>query len=435
VTLGGRRVPFPERARFCIAWRDGCIPNNDFGRPLPFPIRLAVGADIAVSPKVASRQAREVRLAPRGLRCSTGTDGQMKIAVLPGDGIGQEVTRESVKALRAVLGDATAYELSEAPIGGAGLDAGGDALPAATLELARRSDAILLGGTGVPEDERRPPSEGAGAGLLRLRKALGLFANYRPVYMFPELIEASTLKASVVKDVDIMILRELNGDLYFGEPRGFETDAAGQRSGFNTMRYSESEIERIAHAAFKAAAQRRGRVCSVDKANVLETMALWREVVTRVGTDYPSIELSHLYVDAAVMRLMRTPRDFDVIVTGNVFGDILSDAAAMLTGSIGMLPSASLGYDRKGLYEPVHGTAPDIAGQDIANPLGSILSTAMMLRHSFNLEEPAVRIETAVRSALGAGYRTVDIFQPGSRKVGTQEMGDAVVAAIHAANL
>ncbi|MGD1039093.1 MAG: 3-isopropylmalate dehydrogenase [Roseiarcus sp.] len=354
----------------------------------------------------------------------------MKIAVLPGDGIGKEVTREAVKALRAVLGKSVAYELSEADIGGAGLDSVGDALPPATLELARKSDAILLGGTGVPEDEKRPPSEGAGGGLLRLRKALQLFANFRPIFMFPELVDASTLKASVVKDVDLVIIRELTGDLYFGQPRGIEIDASGERVGFNTMRYSESEIERIAHCAFRTARRRRKRVCSVDKSNVLETMVLWREVMIKVGASYPDVALSHLYVDAAVMALMRNPKDLDVIVTGNVFGDILSDAAAMLTGSIGMLPSASLGSDKRGLYEPVHGTAPDIAGKDIANPLASILSVAMMLRCSFDLEEPAGRIEQAVRSVLRAGYRTADIFQSGTRKVGTTEMGDAVVAAI-----
>ena len=356
----------------------------------------------------------------------------MKIAVLPGDGIGREVTAEAVKALRAVLGNSVAYALQEAPIGGEGLATAGDALPAATLRLARESDAILLGGTGVPEDETRPPGEGAGAGLLRLRKALTLFANFRPVLMFPELTQASTLKPEVVADVDCVILRELNGDLYFGQPRGFEIDAHGERSAFNTMRYSESEIERIARVGFEAARRRRKRLCSVDKANVLETMALWREVVTRVAADYPDVQLSHLYVDAAVMQFIRAPRQFDVIVTGNVFGDILSDAAAMLTGSIGMLPSASLGYDRKGLYEPVHGTAPDIAGRDIANPLAAILSMAMMLRHSFDLEEQARRVEDAVRSVLRAGLRTADIHQPGCRPVGTREMGDAVVEAIRA---
>ena len=356
----------------------------------------------------------------------------MKIAVLPGDGIGKEVTAEAVKALRAVLGNAVPYELQEAAIGGDALASEGDALPPATLDLARKADAILLGGTGVPEDEKRPPGQSAGGGLLRLRKALALYANFRPVFMFPELVEASSLKPSVVTGVDCVILRELNGDLYFGEPRGIETGADGERTGVNTMRYAESEIERIARAGFDAARRRRRRLCSVDKANVLETMVLWREVVTRVGAGYPDVQLSHLYVDAAVMQLIREPRQFDVIVTGNVFGDILSDAAAMLTGSIGMLPSASLGAGRKGLYEPVHGTAPDIAGRNIANPLAAILSMAMMLRHSFDLEAQAARVEEAVRAVLRDGLRTADIHQPGSRKVGTREMGDAVAEAVRA---
>jgi 3-isopropylmalate dehydrogenase len=349
---------------------------------------------------------------------------------MPGDGIGKEVTSEAVKVLRAVAGNEPGLELQEALIGGVALDAVGNALPPETLKIAREADAILLGGTGVPEDEHRPPSEGAGNGLLRLRKALSLYANFRPVILYPELLDASTLKAEIVEGVDLLILRELNGDLYFGEPRGIEKDATGVRHGINTMRYSEGEIERIAHAGFRAARARRGKLCSVDKSNVLETMMLWREVVIRVGEEYPDVELSHLYVDAASMALIRNPRQFDVIVTGNVFGDILSDAAAMLAGSIGMLPSASLGENNKGLYEPVHGTAPDIAGKDLANPLAAILSAAMMFRHSFNLEGHAVRIEQAVRSVLAQGYRTADIHQPGCRKVGTREMGDAVVAAL-----
>ncbi|HVB68255.1 MAG TPA: 3-isopropylmalate dehydrogenase [Acetobacteraceae bacterium] len=355
----------------------------------------------------------------------------MKIAILPGDGIGKEVTAEAVKALKAVLGNAQPYEMQEAPIGGAGYEAAGDPLPPATLELARKSDAILLGGAGVPEDEHRPPSAGAGIGLLRLRKALGLFANFRPVFMFPELVGASTLKPEVVEGLDLLILRELNGDLYFGEPRGVTTEPSGERVGINTMRYTATEVERIAHVAFRAASGRRGKLCSVDKANVLETMQLWREVMVEVGRGYPDVELSHLYVDAASMALVRNPRQFDVMVAGNVFGDILSDAAAMLTGSIGMLPSASLGADRKGLYEPVHGTAPDIAGKDIANPLAAILSAAMLLRHSFEREADAARMEQAVRSVLQAGYRTADIMQPGMRAVGTAEMGDLVTEAIH----
>lgn len=355
----------------------------------------------------------------------------IKIAVLPGDGIGKEVTAEAVKALKAVLGRAESYEMQEAPIGGAGYEAAGDPLPAATLELARKADAILLGGTGVPEDEHRPPGAGAGVGLLRLRKALGLFANFRPILMFPELVGASTLRPEVVEGLNLVILRELNGDLYFGEPRGVSRGPSGERVGVNTMRYAASEVERIAHVAFQAARGRRRKLCSVDKANVLETMQLWREVVIEVGRSYPEVELTHLYVDAASMALVRNPRQFDVIVTGNVFGDILSDAAAMLTGSIGMLPSASIGLDRKGLYEPVHGTAPDIAGMDVANPLGAILSAAMLLRHSLAREPDATRIERAVRAVLAAGYRTADIMQPGMRRVGTIEMGNLVVDAIH----
>jgi len=354
----------------------------------------------------------------------------LKIAVLPGDGIGKEVTAEAVKALRAVVGNEFSLDLQEGVIGGEGLDTVGDALPPQTLALAREVDAILLGGTGVPEDEKRPPSEGAGYGLLKLRKALSLYANFRPVKLFPELLDASTLKPEVVGGVDMVILRELNGDLYFGQPRGIEKDADGKRVGINTMRYTEAEIERIAHAGFKAAQLRRKKLCSVDKANVLETMALWREVVIDVSKHYPDVELSHLYIDAASMVLIRNPKQFDVIVTGNVFGDILSDAAAMLAGSIGMLPSASLGEGNMGLYEPVHGTAPDIAGKNLANPLAAILSAAMMLRYSFGLDQHAVRIEDAVGSVLRDGYRTPDIDQPGSRRVGTREMGDAVVEAI-----
>lgn len=353
----------------------------------------------------------------------------MKIAVLPGDGIGKEVTRQAVKCLHAVLGDKP-VQLTEAPIGGAGYEAAGDPLPPATLELARQSDAILLGGAGVLEDESRPPEKAAGRGLLRLRKELGLFANFRPAFLFPELAGASTLKPEIVDGLDIIILRELNGDVYYGQPRGFETSASGERSGFNTMRYSESEVERIGRVAFETARQRHGKVCSVDKANVLETSALWREVMVRLGPEYPDVELSHLYVDAAAMALMRNPKQFDVIVTGNIFGDILSDAAAMLTGSIGMLPSASMGTGRKGLFEPVHGTAPDIAGKDVANPLASILSMAMMLRQSFDLRDQSERVEKAVRNVLQAGYRTADIFETGMKRVGTEEMGDLVASAI-----
>lgn len=354
----------------------------------------------------------------------------MKIAVMPGDGIGKEVTAQAVKVLKAVIGGRMPLELVEAPIGAAGIEAAGDPLPEATLQIAKKADAILFGAAGMPGDENIPYAMRPGASLLRLRKELGLFANFRPAFLFPELIGASTLKPEVVEGLDLMILRELTGDIYFGEPRGIRTLSTGEREGFNTMRYSESEIERIAHVAFRTARGRRGKVCSVDKANVLETMQLWREVVTRVGRDYPDIELTHVFVDAAAMMLMRAPKQFDVIVTGNIFGDILSDAAAMLTGSIGMLPSASLALDSKGLYEPVHGTAPDIAGKNLANPIASILSMGMMLRYSFNQPENADRVERAVRAVLADGYRTGDIFQPGSKRVGTSEMGDAVVAAL-----
>jgi len=355
----------------------------------------------------------------------------MMIAVLPGDGIGKEVTAQAVKVLQAVLLKSHAYEIREAPIGSAASEATGDRLPQSTMDLACAADAVLFGAIGVQENKQRVPGQrpSGGGGLLRLRKELNLFANFRPAYMFPELISASTLKAEVVEGLDLMIIRELNGDVYYGQPRGIEANPAGERTGFNTMRYSESEVKRIGHAAFKTARQRRKKLCSVDKANVLETSVLWREVMSQLQGEYPDVELSHLYVDTAAMELMRDPKQFDVIVTGNLFGDILSDEAAMLTGSIGMLPSASLGEGRKGLYEPVHGTAPDIAGKNLANPIASILSAAMMLRHSFDLEERAVRIEEAVRSVLRQGFRTADIFQPGAKRVSTEEMGDAIVEA------
>ena len=350
---------------------------------------------------------------------------RIRIAVLPGDGIGREVTAQGVKILKAVLGGGHSLQLHEAPIGGAGFEACGDSLPAATLELARGCDAILHGASGVAEDEKRLPQQAAGFALLRLRKALGLFANLRPAFMLPELIGSSTLKREVVEGLDLLILRELNGDVYYGEPRGIDAS-----SGFNTMRYTESEVERIGHVAFQLARKRRKKVCSVDKANVLETSALWRQVMMRVSREYPDVELSHMLVDAAAMMLVRNPKQFDVMVTGNIFGDILSDEAGMLTGSIGMLPSASLGEGKKGLYEPVHGSAPDIAGKNLANPLASILSVAMMLRYSFDLEEHALRIERAVRDVLRQGCRTADIVEPGARLVGTEEMGQAVAAAV-----
>jgi 3-isopropylmalate dehydrogenase len=354
----------------------------------------------------------------------------MKIAVLPGDGVGKEVTQQAVKVLKAVVGKSAALELTEAPIGQAGVDAAGDPLPLKTLELCRKAEAILFGAAGVPGDEKIEFDMRPGASLLRLRKDLDLFANFRPVFMFKELIGASTLKPEIVEGLDLVILRELTGDVYFGEPRGIRTLPNGEREGFNTMRYSESEVERIARVAFETAMGRRRKVCSVEKANVLETSQVWRDVVVRVAKDYPQVELSHLFVDAASMMLMRAPKQFDVMVTGNIFGDILSDCAAMLTGSIGMLPSASLAGDKKGLYEPVHGSAPDIAGKDIANPFAAILSMAMMLRYSFDLPALADKVEKAAARVLADGYRTADIFQPGTRKVGTEEMGDAVVAAL-----
>ena len=357
----------------------------------------------------------------------------MKITVMPGDGIGPEVTAQAVKVLQAVVGGGQAMELAYAAIGAAGIEAAGDPLPLATREIARKADAILFGAAGMPGDEAIPFMMRPGASLLRLRKELGLFANFRPAFLFPELIGASTLRPEVIDGLDLLILRELTGDVYFGEPRGTGVNAAGEREAFNTMRYSEPEVERIAHVAFRTARTRNRKLCSVDKANVLEVMQLWREVVTRVGIEYPDVELTHLFVDAAAMQLMRAPKQFDVIVTGNIFGDILSDAAAMLTGSIGMLPSASMAAGSFGLFEPVHGTAPDIAGKNLANPLAAILSMAMMLRFSFDQAANAERVENAVRRVLADGLRTGDIFQPGCTRVGTEEMGAAVVAALRKA--
>ena len=351
----------------------------------------------------------------------------MKIAVLPGDGIGVEVTAQAVRVLKAVH---PKIAMTEAPIGAAGLKAAGVPLPPATLELVKKSDAVLFGAVGGPGDESGPRHLRPGLGLLTLRKQMQLFANFRPAFMFPELVASSSLKPELVEGLDLLVLRENTGDIYFGEPRGITTNAAGVREGVNTMRYSEPEIERIAHVAFRTARERRRKVCSVDKANVLETMQLWRETVAKVGKGYPDVELTHLFVDAAAMQLFRLPRQFDVIVTGNMFGDILSDAAAMLTGSIGMLPSASLGETSFGLYEPVHGSAPDIAGKDLANPLAAILSAAMLLRYTFKDREGAARIESAVRTVLAQGCRTADMAQAGAKRVGCREMGDAVVAGL-----
>jgi 3-isopropylmalate dehydrogenase len=351
----------------------------------------------------------------------------MKICVLPGDGIGPEITAQAVRVLQALD---LKFELAEAPVGGAGYRALGHPLPESTLALARASDAILFGAVGDFSLDSLPRELRPEQAILGLRKALNLFANFRPAIVYPELVQASSLKAEVVAGLDILIIRELTGDIYFGQPRGIRQLDNGEREGFDTMRYSESEIRRVAHVGFQAARKRSGRLCSVDKANVLDTMQLWREVVSEVAKQYPDVELSHMYVDNAAMQLLKNPRQFDVIVTGNMFGDILSDEASMLTGSIGMLPSASLNDEKFGLYEPIHGSAPDIAGQDIANPLATILSVAMMLRYSFDHGDDADRIEQAVKKVLAQGIRTGDIYEPGMKKVGTAGMGDAVLAAL-----
>jgi 3-isopropylmalate dehydrogenase len=354
----------------------------------------------------------------------------MKIAVLPGDGIGPEIMREAVRVLDALKSDGLKIETELAPVGGAGYDAAQDPLPAATLNLAQQADAVLFGAVGGPKYDTLERPMRPEQGLLRLRKGLGLFANLRPAVLYPELAGASTLRPDVVAGLDIMILRELTGDIYFGQPRGRRSNAAGEREGFDTMLYAESEIVRIARVGFEIARKRNRRLCSVDKANVLDTSILWREVVTEVGRHYADVELTHMYVDNAAMQLVRAPRQFDVIVTGNMFGDILSDEASMLTGSIGMLPSASLDANNKGLYEPIHGSAPDIAGKDLANPLGTILSTALLLRYTFNQEQAASRIENAVRHVVRDGLRTGDIYQDGCTKVGTRQMGEAVLTAL-----
>src|SRR5438270_8988271 len=350
----------------------------------------------------------------------------MRIAVLPGDGIGPEIMAQAVKVLRRL---ALPVEMQEARVGGAGYAAAGDPLPAKTLALAKEADAVLFGAVGDPRYETLERAKRPEQAILGLRKTLGLFANLRPARGHAELAAASALKPAVVAGLDLLIVRELTGDIYFGEPKGIR-QTAGEREGFDTMRYRESEIRRIARVAFDAARKRAKRLCSVDKANVLETSQLWRETVSAEAAKYPDIELSHMYVDNCAMQLVRNPKQFDVIVTGNLFGDILSDEASMLTGSIGMLPSASLDETGKGLYEPIHGSAPDIAGKNLANPLAAILSAAMMLRYGFDQDRVAARVEVAVKKVLAQGYRTADIFQQGTRKVGTREMGDAVVAAL-----
>ncbi len=354
----------------------------------------------------------------------------MKIALLPGDGIGPEIVREAVRVLDRLRHDGLPIETETAPIGGAGHDAAGHPLPKATLDLAQAADAVLLGAVGGPKYDTLPRELRPEQGILGIRKAMGLFANLRPAILYPELAAASTLKPEVVAGLDLMILRELTGDIYFGQPRGRRRNAAGHEEGFDTMLYSAPEIERIARVGFETARRRSHKLCSVDKANVLDTSILWREVVTRVGRDFPDVALSHMYVDNAAMQLVRAPKQFDVIVTGNIFGDILSDEASMLAGSIGMLPSASLDANRKGLYEPIHGSAPDIAGQDKANPLATILSLGMMFRYTFARADVADRIEAAVRRVLAQGHRTGDIAMPGERSIGTRAMGDAVAAAL-----
>ncbi|OHC62180.1 MAG: 3-isopropylmalate dehydrogenase [Rhodocyclales bacterium GWA2_65_20] len=350
----------------------------------------------------------------------------MKICVLPGDGIGPEIMAEAVRVLKAL---GLAFEMEEALLGGCAVDATGDPYPEATQKLAQAADAVLLGAVGGPKWDNNPREQRPERGLLGIRKQLGLFANLRPAILYPELANASTLKPEVVAGLDILIVRELTGDIYFGQPRGIEV-RNGERFGFNTMHYTESEIRRILRVAFEAARKRSRKVCSVDKMNVLECTQLWRDVAIETGREYPDVELSHMLVDNAAMQLVKNPRQFDVMVTGNLFGDILSDEASMLTGSIGMLPSASLDANNKGLYEPCHGSAPDIAGKGVANPLATILSVAMMLRYTFANDAAARRIEDAVKKVLAQGLRTGDIYEPGLKQVGTREMGDAVLAAL-----
>ena len=357
----------------------------------------------------------------------------MKIAVLPGDGIGPEIVAEAVKVLNALELN---FEMETAPVGGAAYEAAGHPLPESTLKLAMESDAVLFGAVGDWKYDTLDRPLRPEQAILGLRKHMSLFANFRPAICYKELVDASSLKPELISGLDILIIRELTGDIYFGQPRGrrVATDGhfPGAQEAFDTMRYSKPEIERIAHVAFQAAQKRSKRVTSVDKANVLETFQFWKDVVTEVGKQYPDVALDHMYVDNAAMQLVKEPKRFDVVVTGNMFGDILSDEASMLTGSIGMLPSASLNSKGQGLYEPSHGSAPDIAGKGIANPLATILSAAMMLRFSLNQEAAAQKIEAAVQKVLADGLRTADIYSAGTTKVSTREMGDAVVAALAA---
>jgi 3-isopropylmalate dehydrogenase len=354
-----------------------------------------------------------------------------KILVLPGDGIGPEIVAAALAVLDRLQRDfALELEIGQGLVGGAAIDATGVPLPDKTLRLAHAADAVLLGAVGGPKWDGLDPALRPEKGLLGLRAGLDLFANLRPAQLYPQLADASSLKPGLVSGLDLMIVRELTGDIYFGQPRGIRTLDNGEREGYNTMVYRESEIERIGRVAFETAMKRGRRLCSVDKANVLEATRLWREVMTRLHRDYPEVELSHMYVDNAAMQLVRAPKQFDVIVTSNMFGDILSDCAAMLTGSIGMLPSASLNARGQGMYEPIHGSAPDIAGQGVANPLGTILSVAMMMRYSLDAAPMADAIERAVSAVLDQGLRTGDIHTAGMRRVGTAEMGAAVAAAL-----
>lgn len=355
------------------------------------------------------------------------------VLLLPGDGIGPEIVAEAERVLHKV-NEAFSLDLNfdTALVGGAAIDATGEPLPAETLDKATKADAILLGAVGGPKWDGLEMAIRPEKGLLGLRSNLELFGNLRPAILYPQLASASALKPEVISGLDILIVRELTGGIYFGQPRGIRELENGERQGYNTYVYSESEIRRIGKVAFEAARQRNGKLCSVDKANVLEVTVLWREVMNELAADYPDVELSHMYVDNAAMQLVRAPKQFDVIVTGNMFGDILSDEAAMLTGSIGMLPSASLNAEKQGMYEPCHGSAPDIAGQGIANPLATILSVAMMLRYSLGADEAAAAIEVAVGRVLDQGLRTADIMSEGATQVGTREMGDAVLKALTA---
>lgn len=360
----------------------------------------------------------------------------LKIAVMPGDGIGPEITKEAVRVLEALRTDGLKVEFEYAPIGGAAYRETGHPLPEATVALAKASDAVLFGAVGDFSLDTLPRHLRPEQAILGIRKALNLFANFRPAMVYPELADASSMRPEIVAGMDILIVRELTGDIYFGTPRGHriceDGPFKGEREAFDTMRYAETEIRRIAHVAFQAARKRNGKLCSVDKANVLETTQFWRDVVTEVGKEYSDVSLSHMYVDNCAMQLLKDPKQFDVIVTGNLFGDILSDEASMLTGSIGMLPSASLNENNFGLYEPIHGSAPDIAGKDLANPLATVLSAAMMLRYTFGLEDYAARIESAVKTVLASGPRTGDIWRDGKVKTGTRGMGDALLAALAA---